>query len=113
MYESRFTTVNYHLFRVTAMLTYWNYNYGTLGTIIFILIWIIIIGIIISVLQALFGSSTTHYTTIHRQTPPPPPVHPLQPTEKSPLDILNERYARGEIDKIEFDQKKADITNHH
>jgi putative membrane protein len=93
------------------MMEYWSYNYGVLGTIIFVLIWVIIIGIIISVLRALFGSDTTHYTTIHRQTPPP--VQPLHPTEKSPLDILNERYARGEIDKIEFDQKRADIAGRH
>ncbi|MDZ7775299.1 MAG: SHOCT domain-containing protein [Bacteroidales bacterium] len=32
-----------------------------------------------------------------------------QSSEKSPLDILKERYARGEIDKEEFDQRKKDL----
>ena len=33
------------------------------------------------------------------------------PGDKNPMDVLKERYARGEIDREEFEQKKRDLSS--
>ena len=34
-----------------------------------------------------------------------------EPLERTALDILDERYARGEIDRDEFEQKRRDLQS--
>ena len=102
------------------MLTYWDYgynNYGIAGTLLYIFIIIIVIITVIEVISALLSHSRRPSTPppVEPVAPPAPTttvIHPGVPT-KSPLEILNERYAKGEINKDEYDQKKLDITRTH
>lgn len=62
-----------------------------MGWIFMILWWIIIIAGIIVVIKWLIEQSQGSNN------------------RRSPIEILNERYAKGEIDKKEFDKRKKDL----
>jgi putative membrane protein len=65
-----------------------------IGMIGMVLWWLLIILAIVLLVKWVFGR---------------PPGHgERQPRDRS-LDILKERYARGEIDKQEFEEKKRDL----
>ncbi len=103
------------------MYTFFTYNYGVLGLIIFILIWLIIIGVIIEIVRAIIGPAPRPHQPATPPAPQPPvqdvvpvaTIHTTGAAPKTPLEILNERYAKGEINKDEYDQKKLDITRAH
>jgi len=38
------------------------------------------------------------------------PAPPGSPAGETALDVLKKRYARGEIDKAEFEEKKRDLS---
>jgi putative membrane protein len=65
---------------------------GMIGTL---LIWVLVIVGIVVLVKWLTGTQAAG----------------AAPPSKSAIDIVKERYARGEIDKEEFEQKKRDLSS--
>lgn len=77
----------------------WGWTWG-LGMIHGLLWWVfVILGIVLLLRLLARGSGGSSA----------PPASPHPPAETA-LDILKKRYARGEINKDEFEQKKRDIA---
>ena len=73
----------------------WGWGYGMIfGPLMMILVLAVAIAVIVLLVRWLGGPW-------HGATPPyyPPPG-------RTPIDILKERYARGEIDKDEFEERR-------
>lgn len=63
-----------------------------LGPIMMILVLAVIVGIVLLIIRSFSGSGRTF------------PSHSAQ--QKTPFNILQERFARGEIDKDEFEDRR-------
>jgi putative membrane protein len=68
----------------------WGFGFGGIGMILF---WVVIIAAVVILVKGFFGGSGQGD----------------KPGGKSALDVLKERYARGEIGREEFEQKKRDL----
>ena len=79
-----------------------NGSYGGVGALLMILFWVVIVGLVIVLLRGLWWSGNK----MHRRD-----IFESMRGEKDHLDILKERYAKGEIDKAEFEQKKKDLMS--
>ncbi len=64
-----------------------------IGMLVF---WALIVGAVVVLVRTFSGGSSSRSEA--------------SPRGRTALDILGERYARGEIDKNEFEQKRRDLS---
>ena len=77
---------------------YSPFEFGFLGPIFMILFWGLIIFGIVVLVRWFAGQGSGRYD------------HHDRGNSNSALEILKERYAKGEIDKKEFEDKKKDLV---
>ena len=78
-----------------------GYGMGWFGGIFMIVFWILVIVGLVFLIKWLVQSTKEHSSLGRYES---------SGTSGRALDILKERYARGEIDKQEFEEKKRDLS---
>jgi putative membrane protein len=76
---------------------YGMYGLGGFGLLSSILFWLAIAFVVVVLVRSTGGQNHDGYE------------HKIN--IKTPIDILKERYAKGEIDKKEFEEKKKDLKD--
>ncbi len=75
---------------------FWSPAYGW-GWLFVIVFWVLVVLIIVAIIRAIAGSG--YYRNYRNEE-----------SGNTALQILNERYARGEIAREEYEAKKRDIS---
>ena len=74
--------------------------------------WLVILGLLIWGLIRLFSTRGRHYHMPPRYNPVPPTFTPgTPPSQLSAMEILRQRYARGEIDAATFENMRERLEN--
>ena len=75
---------------------------GLFWPLLIVAFWVLVIAGLVLGVRWLLRQDRGHY-------PPGPPVAPPGPRPDDPLEILRQRYARGEIDEEEYARRKATL----
>ena len=74
-----------------------GFGFGGLGLILMLVFWLVIIGMAVWLLSNLFPRATDAFKTGKKDL------------SESPMEILKQRYARGEISKAEYNEIQKDL----
>lgn len=76
---------------------------GGLGLLLMILFWVVVVAAAVWLVSRLFPQASGH--------PFPPPDEGQEPPRDSALEILKQRYARGEITQSEYLNMRNTLRN--
>lgn len=83
---------------------YWHTGWFDFGWIWVVLFWALVVWLILTLMESSSDRRrSSHHHYYHGQD------SQLANQTNRPLDILKERYAKGEITKEQFDQMKKDL----
>lgn len=74
-----------------------GFGFGALGLILMLVFWLVVIGLAVWLLSNLFPRATDAFRT------------PKSDSSESPLEILQQRYARGEISRAEYNEMRKEL----
>ena len=84
-------------------ITEWGMGFG-LGGLLAMAIWVAMVVLVVALL--VLAVRWLIRADQHGRTPGP---QPAAPAGRDPLEILRERYARGEIDEDEFERRRRTL----